>query len=395
MDFEFTPQEEAFRLEFRTWLRANLPPGWLDGDHRLPSDAKERELFLRAWQRKLYDGGWAGIAWPREYGGRGASLVEQCIYDDEMMTHEAPPSIGTIGLDMVGPTLIQVGTEEQKKKHLERILRGDDVWCQGYSEPGAGSDLAALSTRAIDKGDHFVINGQKVWTSFAHLADYCFLLCRTDPTVPKHKGLSVLLMDMKSPGIEPRPIRQFNGEADFNEVFLTDVEVPKENLVGAVNDGWRIAITLLAFERRSVGGGSRIDRFLPEILKICRERTHNGVPLIKDGLVRDRLTRMYIEGQIATMNFYRGLSNQMRKGIPGPEGSLDKLHGGELSKRIQAFSLELLGEDAMHDGDAFGAPKEGSFMYGFLSTFGGTIAGGTTEIQRNIIAERILGLPKD
>lgn len=395
MELPLKPHEEAFRQEFRQWLEANLPAGWLEGKRELPQDPKERERFLRDWQRRLYEGGWAGIAWPKEYGGRGASLVEQCIYEEELVRVQAPPFLNTIAFGMIGPTLIQVGTPEQKERFLPPMLRGEEIWCQGYSEPNAGSDLASLQTRAVNMGDHYVVNGQKIWTSYAHVADWCFLLCRTDPTVPKHKGLSVLLVDMKSPGIEVRPIVQMNGEANFNEVFFTDVKVPKENLVGQENDGWRVAVALLMHERRGTAASLRLKMEMDRLVEICRTRTRNGRPLIEDPVVRDRLARLYAEGEVARLLFYRGIHNILRKGAPGPEGSADKLYSTEVSRRISSFALELLGEEGLYEHGEDGPADARLTQLSYFNSIMLSIAGGTSQIQRNIIAERVLRLPKD
>ncbi|MGH2728478.1 MAG: acyl-CoA dehydrogenase family protein, partial [Actinomycetota bacterium] len=252
MDFRDTPEEAAFRKEIRGWLEANIPQDW-DRSNLSLIPPEDRLEMLKAWQGRLHEGGWAGISWPKEYGGRGATLIEQAIYNQEVARQKAPPPINVIGLGMAGPTIIAHGSHEQKQRFLEPILSAEEIWCQGFSEPGAGSDLGGLRSSAILDGDSWIINGQKVWTSLAHVAQWCIFLARTDPTAPKHKGITYFLVDMTSPGIEVRPLRQITGSADFNEMFLTDVRVPRESILGEVNDGWRIAMTTLLHERGTLG----------------------------------------------------------------------------------------------------------------------------------------------
>ena len=336
----------------------------------------------------------AVITWSHEYGGRGLALLEEVIVEEELVLHDAPVQLGAVGLIMVGPTLMRLGTPEQKQRYLPPMLRGDEIWCQGYSEPNAGSDLASVQSRAELQGDQFRVNGQKIWTTFAHMADWCFLLCRTDPVLPRHQGLSVLLVDMHSPGIEVRPIRQISGDAEFNEVFFTDVAVPRANLVGGLNDGWRVALTLLMFERPGTALALRLQTFLDRLVALARSERRGGAPMLADPCIRDRMAQYAIEVRAARLNYLRSLTGQLRRGLPGPEGSLEKLYATELHKRLHAFALELVGAEALAEGAPGNHPLEGDLGYTYLNSFMLTIAGGTSEIQRNIVAERLLGLPR-
>jgi alkylation response protein AidB-like acyl-CoA dehydrogenase len=257
MDLNLTTAERSFRDEFRSWLKQNIPEGW-DASGYQDEDSHERLAFGRAWQKKMYEAGWVGIHWPKEYGGRGASLIEQTIFISEMALAQAPPLLNVLGLSLLGPTLIAYGTEAQKKRFLSKILSGEEIWCQGYSEPNAGSDLASLRSEAVLEGDHFVVNGQKTWTSFGHHADWCFAVVRTDPDAPKHKGLTYMLIDMHSPGVSVRPLKQMTGDSEFNEVVFQNVRVPADNVVGKVNGGWEIAIATLMFERGTLGASLQI-----------------------------------------------------------------------------------------------------------------------------------------
>src|SRR6266436_1762841 len=294
MDFNYSPEEEKFRQEVHAWLEVNLPDDLREGrDEELAQD--ERWKRHRAWHKKLYEGGWVGLWWPKEYGGRGASVIEQVVFNEELARAGAPAGVNMNGITLLGPTLMHWGTEEQKKRYLPKILPAEEIWCQGYSEPGSGSDLASLQTRAVEDGDHFVVNGQKVWTSQAQYSDWCFLLVRTDPNAPKHQGISYLLVDMRSPGITVRPLVQITGDAEFNEVFFADVRVPKTNLVGRENEGWQVAMTTLQFERVGLGAVYSFDRLIRELTTLAQRRTLNGRPAIEDGYVRERLARLATE----------------------------------------------------------------------------------------------------
>ena len=272
MDFKFSAEDEAFRAEFSGWLKANLPKAGTSedgGDFMRESSADDWKRRVE-WHKKMHSGGWVGISWPKEYGGRGATLTQQIIYNEELAKVDSPMLVNGLGIMLVGPTIIHWGTEEQKKKHIPKILSADELWCQGYSEPGAGSDVASLQTRAIEEGDYFIVNGQKVWTSDAHHADMCILLVRTDPEAPKHKGISYILVDMHSPGVTVRPLVQITGDANFNEVFFEDVKVPKKNLIGEKNQGWQVAITTLMFERSGIGGGRDMMGQVRELVELAK-----------------------------------------------------------------------------------------------------------------------------
>ncbi|AOV07435.1 acyl-CoA dehydrogenase family protein [Sporosarcina ureilytica] len=395
MDFSFTKKEEKFRMELRNWLEKNLPGGWIEGKRDLPEKLDEYSRFLRDWQKKLYDGGWAAIAWPKEYGGRDASLMEEIIYHQEMVRVKAPPLINYIGIHMVGPTLIDVGTEEQKEKYLKKILTGEEIWCQGYSEPNAGSDLTAISTRAVKDGDHWRINGQKVWTSFGHVADKCFLLARTsNHPEKKHRGITVFLVDMDQPGVETLPIVQMDGRKDFNEVYLTDAVASDEDIVGELDAGWRVLIALMLHERTGIGAELfTLERQFNETVELTKQYKINGQPLIKNPLIRQKMANFYARVRGSLLNYYRNLTTMMKSGHPGPESSIDKLVVSELNKELAAFAIEIQGhQGVLWEEDAPHNPKWQNL---FLSSFGQTIGGGTSEVQRNTIGERVLGLPKD
>ena len=396
MDFRDTPAESRLREDVRQWLRDNLPPGW-GITVREPEDEAARIAFGLDWEKRLYGGGWSGIAWPREYGGRGASQVEQAIFLEEMARGDAPESINVVGRNLTGPTLMAHGTEAQKQRHLPAILRGEEMWCQGFSEPNSGSDLASARCRAIRDGDAYVINGQKIWTSFAQYAQWCILLVRTDVQAPKHKGLSFLLVDMRSPGITIRPLVQITGETEFSEVFFDDVRVPADNLVGALNEGWRIANTTLRFERGPEEALPRQVRFRREfdrLLQLAASTRRGGRPLDSDPVMRQKLAATYIDLEQMRLNGLRGLSRVAKGEELGPEASFTKLFWSHLYQRMLEVALEVNGaESALAPGDP-DAPADGLFVHRFLQSRAMTIYSGTSEIQRNIIAERVLGLPK-
>jgi len=324
MDFEYTPEQEAFRIQIREWLNNNLPSDLCIDDPMDERIAPNHEVFekRRTWQRKLAEGGWVGLSWPQQYGGRQASLVEQVIFDEEYFRARAPILPGYSGVGLLGPTLMQWGSEEQKQKYLPRILPADDIWCQGYSEPGAGSDLASLQTRAELKGDYFVVNGQKVWTSGAQFADKMFLLARTDPNAPKHKGISYLLLDdMRSPGVDVRPLVVMNGHHHFNEVFFDNVRIPRENLVGPINEGWKVAVTTLAFERGIAGGGGHSSQ-VRRLADLAKSFKIDGRAAWDYEWVRQELAQFMIECEAAKYTRLRSLTRRLKGLPPGPEGSL-------------------------------------------------------------------------
>ena len=395
MDFQYTPEQDAFRLRVRSWLAEHLPSELKVEDAMDERVAPNREIFDKrmAWHKQLYQAGWIGLAWPKEYGGQGAELMEQIIYNEEYAHARAPILPGYVGLGLAGPTIAQWGSEEQKQHFLPRILQGELVWCQGYSEPGSGSDLASLQTRAVEDGDEFVVNGQKVWTSGAQYADWMVLLARTDPEAPKHRGISYFLLDMKTPGVSVRPLVLLNGHSHFNEVFFEDVRIPKANLLGPKNEGWKVAITTLMFERSAAGGGgggSQIRR----LAELAKQVEIDGRPAWQHSWVRQRLAAFEIEKEALKYTRLRSLTRQLRGQPPGPEGSILKLAGSELGVRIAAFASELLGPYALLEAETRAVPDAPRWLNRVLSARQYTIAGGTSEIQHNIIGERVLGLPK-
>jgi len=395
MDFSFSAEEEHFRQDLREWLKNNLPPGWGTSAFKGPK-GDERIQFLRDWQRNLHAGGYLGLSWPKEYGGRGASMIELAIFNEEMARVEAPGPLNVLGLSMAGPTIIVHGTEEQKKRYLLKILNCDEIWCQGFSEPGSGSDVASIRTKAELKGDEFVVNGQKVWTSLAHIADWCMLLVRTDPNAPKHRGMSYLLVDMKSPGITVRPLKQMTGESEFNEVFFEDVRVPRANLVGEMNNGWGVALTTLMNERgtASFGTQARFRIIYDNLVTLAKKSAVNGRPAAQDPLIRQQLAQHLIDVEILKYNCFRNFTRLLRGGTPGPEGSILKLWWSELNQRMQETAMTLQGSYGQLLRDSPWAVESGRWQYNFLRSRANTIEAGTSEIQRNIIAERVLQMPK-
>ncbi|MFZ0889366.1 MAG: acyl-CoA dehydrogenase [Candidatus Binataceae bacterium] len=395
MDLSYSPEEEAFRERVRKFLRENLPPGWGSPGFRPPEGTSQLQ-FLKDWQHQLYDAGFLGMAWPKEFGGQGASQLEMAIFNEEMARQRAPQPLNTLGLSMAGPTIITHGTDAQKKRFLQKILNCEEIWCQGFSEPNAGSDVASLRTRAELSGDEFIVNGQKVWTTLAQVADWCMLLVRTDPEAPKHRGLSYLLVDMKLPGITVKPLRQMTGEAEFNEMFFEDVHVPRENLLGGLNEGWRVAMTTLTNERGTFALGSvaRFRNTFDEIVGLARTLQKDGAPATKDPVVRQSLAQFYIDLEMMKYTAYRTFSKILKGGNPGPEGSISKLVWSELNQRMHEFVMALEGPASQLTRGSKYAVESGRWQHGFLRSRGNTIEAGTSEIQRNIIAERVLGMPK-
>jgi alkylation response protein AidB-like acyl-CoA dehydrogenase len=376
MDLTLSPSEEAFRDELRGWLADNHPGREPDGD-------VAGFEFRRDWQRRLHEAGWAGVSWPREYGGRGATLVEQAIYNEEVVRAQTPSTANVLGLAMGGPTLIAHGTEEQRRRYLEPILSAEEIWCQGFSEPDSGSDLASLKTRAVRDGDDWVVTGQKVWTTLAHHAKWCMLVARTDPDAPRHQGITYFLMDMEQDAVQVRPLRQITGEAEFNELFIEEARIPHDNIVGGEGNGWAVAITTLMHERATLAFGLQISVkvALRELMDHAR-----GDGATADPIVRDRLAQLYIESEVLRLNAYRGLSAIMRDGVPGPEGSLGKWQWAEVNQDLTDLAMDLRGERAVLDDE--------TWTYRYLRARANSIEGGTTEILRNIVAERVLGLPR-
>jgi alkylation response protein AidB-like acyl-CoA dehydrogenase len=398
MNFDFTEREEGFRKEVRAWLERNLPDD-LRGKAFAASRADVGEVRrLRAWQKTMAEAGYVGMDWPVEFGGRGAAITEMVILYQEMARAESPQIVNRGGVSMLGPTLMKLGTPEQQRRFLPRIRTAEDLWCQGFSEPNAGSDLANLQTRAVLDGDHFVVNGQKVWTSGAHHSDWCLCYVRTDPDVPKHKGISVLLIDMRSPGVEARPFAELSEPDyfDFNEVFFTDVIVPRENLLGELNQGWALTQGSLSHERAMlwVDHAYAAQRAFTALTKLADRIGADGNPLRDDARFRDRVGDFYVDVQATMLMGYRGLSKAER-GKPAPEHSLLKLHGSETVQKLLLAATEMQGHEAL-DVSVFGPKmwRDGAWAIQYLRSFAGTIPGGTSEIQRNIIAERVLGLPR-
>lgn len=386
-------QDEAFRAELRAWLTAHVTDAFRE---QRTMTFQEKMAVRRAWQKTLFESGWIGIGWPREYGGRGATLTQESIYHEEMARARAPLAANVIGLNMAGPTLLAVGTPEQKARYLPKILSAEEIWCQGFSEPNAGSDVASLQTRAVREGDHFVVNGQKVWTSYGYVADFCILLVRTDFAVPKHKGLSYLIVDMHSPGVSTRPLVQMTGEAEFAELFFDEVRVPVENLVGSLNQGWMVALTTLMHERATLSFSIIVtfEQRLQALIELSRRSTLHGAPALKDAHARQRLAQLYTDVKTFKLNTMRQMATVGQGHLPGPEGSLLKLQWSELNQRLVELAFELEGPYSSLAPDSVEAPFEGRWQYEYLRARGNTIEAGTSEVQRNIVAERVLGLPR-
>ena len=395
MDLNYTPEDVAFRKQVRAWLEQNLPAAPL-------RSLDERKV----WHRKLYEAGYLGMGWPKEYGGQGARPMEQAIVADEMARSGAPSPTNGLGLGIVGPTIVVHGDEWQKKRYLQKILTAEEMWCQLYSEPNSGSDLASLKTSAEDKGDHFVVNGQKIWTSGGKVADWGLLLARTDPKAAKHKGISCFLMHMRQPGVEVRPLKQMTGSSEFCEVFMTGARVEKENQIGRLGEGWAIANTTLGYERggRSLARISGYSSQYKHLVDATRRLLRHRQPLIESPLVRQKLGKIWADLEVERYNALRVLT-QLEKGEhPGAGGSLTKLSYSEFEKRFMEVAQEILGpygqltdgappELALEIDTAVG--DQGTWAYAFLWSRAGTIYAGSSEIQKNVIGERILGLPKE
>ena len=379
MDFDLGEAERAFRDEARAWLKANAPTS-----DAAESDHERLVENRRAWQKKLYEAGYVGITWPKEYGGRGGDFMDQLIFNDEMIVAQAPDPINVIGLGMGGPVVITHGTEEQKKRYLPPLLSAEEIWCQGFSEPDAGSDLSGLQTRAEDKGDHYLVNGQKVWTTLAHIAKWCMLLTRERKEDNPRHGLTYLLVDMESPGIEVRPLVQITGDAEFNEIFFNDVKVPKSQILGEPGEGWAVAMTTLLHERGTLGMAlaTRAQITAAELAEHTR-KLGRGL----DPLVRQKVAQFTIEARALQLNGYRALTAMKRNGIPGPEGSILKLMWSELNQRMAETAIDVAGPSGQ-------VGETSGWKYQFLRSRANTIEAGTSEVLRNILAERVLGLPR-
>ncbi len=377
MDLTLSDSERAFRDELRAWIEENHPgPAPRGGD-------QAQFEFERRWQRELHAAGWAGVSWPKEYGGRGATLVEQSIFGEELARAKAPRPANVLGLVMGGPVVIAHGSTEQKERFLEPILSAEEIWCQGFSEPESGSDLASLKTRAVKDDGGWRITGQKVWTTFAHEAKWCMLVARSDPDVPKHKGLTYFLMDMEQDEIEVRPLRQITGEAEFNELFIEGAYVADENVIGGEGNGWMVAITTLMNERAGLGASAALGLAiaLDELIELARRRGRADDPL-----VRDKLARLKIGIEGLRLGALRALTTTMKVGIPGPEGSISKLQWSSTNQALTELALEL--------GQIETLSRDSLWSYRFLRSRANSIEGGTSDVLKNIVAERVLGLPK-
>jgi alkylation response protein AidB-like acyl-CoA dehydrogenase len=395
MDLNYTPEDVAFRKQVRAWLEQNLPQAEI-------KNLEDR----RGWHRKLYEAGYLGMGWPKEYGGGGARPMEQAIVADEMARANAPAPTNSLGIGIVGPTIVVHGTDAQKRRYLKKILTAEELWCQLYSEPNAGSDLAALRSSAEDKGDHFVVNGQKIWTSGGSIADWGLLLARTNPGVAKHKGITCFLINMRQPGIDVRPLKQITGSSEFSEVFMTNARVEKSDQIGALGEGWAIAQTTLGYER----GGRALARITTyatqysRLVEAARRLKRHGRPLIDNPVVRQKLGRIWAELEVERYGALRVLTMLERGEHPGAGGSLTKLSYSEFEKRFLELALEILGPYGQL---TEGQPEEyrlqidtavgdhGTWAYAFLWSRAGTIYAGSSEIQKNVVGERILGLPKE
>jgi alkylation response protein AidB-like acyl-CoA dehydrogenase len=393
MELTYSKENEAFRKEVRGWLKKHVPKKDKSFSDLMPHDP-ERVKRAKEWQRKLFDAGYVAMSWPKEYGGQDADIMRQTIVNEELVMARAPGLVGASGVGMLGPTLIQVGTEEQRRRYLPKILTAEEIWCQGYSEPGAGSDLASLRTRAELVGDEFVVNGQKVWTSNAQFSDWMFCLVRTDPDAPKHRGISYILIDMKSPGLTVRPLVQMTGDAGFNEVFFDNVRVPRANLVGELNQGWMVANATLFHERNMLGSTTRTQLMMQNLIRLAQSRQRYGKPASQDPVMRQKLADLL--GRVEAMKYhsYRQLTTELRKRSHGVSAMVNKLVGTELNHDICALALEIMGSYAPLNKRAAHVIDNGAWPYEFMFTLGLIIGGGTSQVQKNIISERGLGMPK-
>jgi alkylation response protein AidB-like acyl-CoA dehydrogenase len=389
MDLNLTPEAVAFQEELRRWLEANLRRPWRE-ELRDPAATEDSLMELRrAWQRKLHQGGYLGMGWPEEWGGRGAAEVEKAIFEAELARADAPPILNILGIGLLGPALIHHGSEAQRRRFIPPMLSGDEIWCQGFSEPGAGSDLASLKTSAVLDGDHFVLNGQKVWTTFGPWADWIFVLCRTDPK-DRYGGISFVLCKLDTPGVTVRPLRQMTGESEFGEVFFEDARVPMEHLVGKIGEGWRIAMTVLAYERgaSSLAYSQRFARDLRMLASALEERGR------LTGSAREKVARLLVENEVMRANGVRMLATFAEGKAPGTESSLEKIFWSEFDQRFRETAIDLLGPGGQLLRASPGARPDVDWAREFLWSRAGTIYSGSSEVQRNIIAKRVLGLPQ-
>jgi len=376
VDLTFNESESAFRDELRAWIKANHP-----GDE--PAGEDEGYAFRRDWQRQLYEAGWAAVHWPSEFGGRDATLVEAAIFNEELARARAPFPANVLGLLLAGPTLMIWGTDEQKQRYLDPIMSGDEIWCQGFSEPEAGSDLASLKSKAVRDGDDWLVTGQKVWTSGAQYSKWCMFVARTDFDAPKHKGLTYFILDMEQEGVEVRPLRQITGDPEFNELLLENARIPAANVVGGEGNGWTVALTTLMNERAGLAFGLQVGMKVA-LDELTEELAASGK--LDDPLIADKLGELHIKCEILRLTAYRGLTATMKYGQPGPEGSLTKWMWSQGNQELMQFATEALGPQALSNGSSWGRA--------LLRSRGNSIEGGTTEVLKNIIAERVLGLPR-
>jgi alkylation response protein AidB-like acyl-CoA dehydrogenase len=394
LDLDLSPEDQAFRAGFRAWLRQNLPRRRTRGPRPQEPSGKQRLDELKGWQRKLHAAGYLGLGWPREYGGHAGTPLQQTLVNEELARRNAPGIVGLFGVRMLGPTLLRWGSPEQKQRFLPRILNAQELWCQGYSEPGAGSDLASLQTRAEREGNELVVSGQKIWTTNAHFSHWMFALVRTDPDAPKHGGISYLLIDMRSPGITVQPLVQMTKDAGFNQVFFDRVRVPVENLVGGANNGWAVANTTLAHERDMLGSATHTQNLFDGLLRLARRTRRHGRPAVEDALVRQRLAELKTRVEAMRFHSYRTLTDSLRGRPGGIAASVTKLNTTWLNHEIAETALELLGAYAPLYHGSKHVVSDGFWPYEFMFSLGMIIGGGTSQIQKNIIAQRGLGLPR-
>src|ERR1700724_1163554 len=397
MNFDDTPQEAEFRATARQWIAANAPKQFeaelsKSSLGRIRLEKEEIVEVGKPWQKKKAAAGWACLHWPKEYGGRGATPIERVIWQQEEGVYGKLTQPFQIGEGMCGPTVMAYGSEQHKRHYLPKLASGEQIWCQLFSEPAGGSDVAGLRTRAERRGDDWIINGQKIWTSGAHYSDYGILLTRTDPNVPKHKGLTIFFLDMRSPGVEIKPIKQANGQSDFNEVYFTDVKIPDSQRLGEVNDGWNGSLTTLMNERMSIGAG--VSTGFPELFEFCNSLMLEDGPAIDDRSVRSKLANWAVKASGLKYTSMRAISALSKGERPGPENSIGKLVAGSMVQDVAAYALDLQGAAGVLSG-AEDAEALGKFQAMLLRAPGTRVEGGTDEIMRNIIAERVLGLPGD
>ena len=397
MDFSYSTAELDFREEVRDWIDKNIPGDYGTDSWKRPEDPKAQLDDSYKWMKTLHDGGWVGMDWPTEYGGRASTPIEQFIWMEEVSKFNTPGPINTIGVGMAGPTLMAHAKDHQKERFLEKILSGEEIWCQGFSEPNAGSDLAALKTSAVEDGDDYVINGQKIWTSVAHLADYCILLTRSDSSGAKHAGMTYMIVDMKSPGIEVRPLVQITGDPEFNEVFFNDVRVPKENVLGGEGNGWMVAITTLMHERMNIAAllYGRIKKTLDEVVKMTQTIKRDGKPICENPAIRQKLAYYHANVETQRLNNLRMRAEASATKDPGPIGSVFKLIWCKANMDLLEIAVDILGPyGEVIPGSDYQNSMLDDWMRHWLRSRANSIEGGTTEILKNITGERVLGLPR-